>query len=55
MNFKKYADEQLIKNPSITNRSIELLKADINAVRCLAQAAVNVELFTIPPFIPRHF
>lgn len=51
MNFQQIADAHLKHNPAITNRSIKHLAADINAVHCLAQAAVNVELFTIPLYM----
>jgi len=35
----------------ITGRKIECLQTDIAAVRAIAQAAVEVELFTIPLYM----
>ncbi|MDE2430874.1 MAG: hypothetical protein KGM99_19310, partial [Burkholderiales bacterium] len=35
----------------ITQRSLSFLDADISAVKALAQAAINVELFTIPLYM----
>ncbi len=51
MNFQQIANMHLSQNKAITNRSIEHLAADIKAIQCLAQAAVNVELFTIPLYM----
>lgn len=51
MNFQQIAAAHLQHNPAITQRSIEHIADDINAVHCLAQAAVNVELFTIPLYM----
>ena len=35
----------------ITQRSLAELATDMSAAKALAQAAVNVELFTIPPYM----
>lgn len=49
--YKKLAQYHFERNSNLQSRSISNLEADINAVRCLAQAAINVELFTIPLYM----
>ncbi|KGK11431.1 ferritin-like domain-containing protein [Vibrio navarrensis] len=51
MDFQRLAGLQLERNPRLSNRDISHLAADVNAVRCLTQAAINVELFTIPLYM----
>ncbi|WP_052707904.1 ferritin-like domain-containing protein [Vibrio neptunius] len=51
MDFQRLAGLQLERNAQLTNRDISHLLADVNAVRCLTQAAINVELFTIPLYM----
>ncbi|MDH2432691.1 ferritin-like domain-containing protein [Pokkaliibacter sp. MBI-7] len=51
MDFRRLAAFHVEHNAAISNRSITHLAADMNAVHCLAQAAVNVELFTIPLYM----
>ncbi|SBS36022.1 Ferritin-like protein [Marinomonas spartinae] len=51
MEFQRLAAAHLKHNPDITKRSPKHILADMNALHCLAQAAVNVELFTIPLYM----
>jgi len=51
MDFQRLAGLHLEHNSKLSNRSIINLPADVNAVVCLAQAAINVELFTIPLYM----
>lgn len=51
MEFQRLAAAHLEYNPNITKRSPKHILADMNALHCLAQAAVNVELFTIPLYM----
>lgn len=51
MEFQRLAAAHLEHNPNITKRSPKHILADMNALHCLAQAAVNVELFTIPLYM----
>lgn len=39
------------KNPDLKNRDPKFLAADVSALKALCQAAINVELFTIPLYM----
>ncbi|WP_051559821.1 ferritin-like domain-containing protein [Marinobacterium jannaschii] len=51
MDYQQIADLRLQEQPTLKNRPLSDKPADINAVRQLCQAAVNVELFTIPLYM----
>ncbi|MCE0557898.1 ferritin-like protein [Motilimonas sp. E26] len=51
MDFQRLAGMYVEQNSALTNREITNLPTDVNAVRCLTQAAINVELFTIPLYM----
>ncbi|WP_417552760.1 ferritin-like domain-containing protein [Marinomonas fungiae] len=51
MEFQRLAAAHLEHNSEIVKRDPKHILADMNALHCLAQAAVNVELFTIPLYM----
>ncbi|USD39273.1 ferritin-like protein [Ferrimonas sp. SCSIO 43195] len=51
MYFENAVRQHLQANPALQQRAIHNRPADVAAVRALAQAAVNVELFTIPLYM----